>query len=687
MVLETVRRQMSKQRTWLQWAGVALFIVWLFYSLGAYFVVQKPFSLPLLTGLIEERQSWPRWHFSGAALGRSLLDIAIPFWLALVALGLGTQVLLRVLPAGDQDPPPVFHSVGLGFGVLGLVTLLMGLLGLLHTAMFFVVTVTLSLPATVGLYRQRHHLRVRRPPKLVGIYLLAASGLTLGIALLPPTSWDALFYHLTGPKLYLEAGRILPGIDVPHLNFPSLFEMMFMMAMGLRGDVAAKLLHFVFFLLLAGMVHAVAREHLQLRQGWTAVLFYFAVPMTSVLAGWAYNDLALAFYQLAALDALLRWRSNGQERWLVLSGLFCGLAMGLKYTSFVAPLFLVAVVLWDRRKQGLGSLRPAMTLAAPAVLLASPWYLKNLFFTGNPVYPFLFGGRFWDAFRSAAYADPGSGIGPDLIALLRLPHDLTLGLRDASQDGPTGPFFLVFLPLLLFYAMFRSRRAPAAFRLLLLFALVQYAFWTVGVISSAGLWQSRLLLPGLVALCPALAWILADLKRLDHPQFSLQRFLALTLGLGLLLGLVSQSIDWLSRGPFNYLLGQQPGSAYLTQQLGLHYVAMDGINNMLPRDAVVMFLWEPRTYYCQLDCRPDSILDNYARFEHLYGDAAAISAAWRRDGISHILIHEAGLNFVLDAGPKRIAPRLVSTLDELRSTYLSVVAQWGDAYTLYRIGT
>jgi hypothetical protein len=408
--------------------------------------------------------------------------------------------------------------------------------------------------------------------------------------------------------------------------------------------------------------------------------------MANALAGWAYNDLALAFYQLAALDALLRWRSGGQERWLALSGAFSGLAMGLKYTSFVAPLLLFAAILWECRQRGKSPGRPMMTMAMPAAFLSAPWYLKSLVFTGNPVYPFLFGGRFWDQFRSAAYAAPGTGIGPDLIALLRLPHDLTLGLRDASQDGPTGPFFLVFLPLLLFYGFFQGRRAPPAFRLLLLFALVQYGFWTIGVVSSAGLWQSRLLLPALVALCPALAWILEDLRRLDHPQFSLRRFLYLTLGLGLALGLVSQSISWLSRAPLSYLVGDQARGEFLAQQLGLHYVAMEGINELLPREAVIVFLWEPRSYYCERDCRPDSILDSFSHLEFLYGDAVAIAAAWQREGVTHVLLHDAGLAFVLAAGSEGIAPRNLPTLDELRSNYLSAIAHWENAYTLYRVG-
>ncbi|HEX6386223.1 MAG TPA: hypothetical protein VF177_16245, partial [Anaerolineae bacterium] len=371
---------------------------------------------------------------------------------------------------------------------------------------------------------------------------------------------------------------------------------------------------------------------------------------------------------------------------LILAGTLCGLAMGLKYTSFVAPLVLAGMIAWQYRASLLGTVRPLLLFALPAALVASPWYIKNWVFTGNPIYPFVFGGLFWDEFRAAAYAGSGTGLGFDPIALLRLPHDLTLALHDASQDGPTGPLFLIFLPWLLFYAFSRlSRETPLAFRLLLLFALAQYAFWTVGVIFSAGLWQSRLLLPALVALCPALAWLLQDLKRFDHPQFSLQRFLTMVIGLGLTLNLVGQLLAWLPSAPLAYVVGTDTGEEVLLRHLGAHYQAMTFMNEQLPPDATIMFLWEPRSYYCDHDCRPDSILDTFGHLEYLYRTADDIAATWHQAGITHILLHQAGLDFVVAAGYERIAPHDITVLEQLQARHLEPVADWQGAYTLYEL--
>ncbi|MCI0394312.1 MAG: glycosyltransferase family 39 protein [Chloroflexi bacterium] len=782
-LVEVSRPEHSQARAGrLRWLLVALFFLWLAFTLASYYLVQNALLKPVWLRVAE--MAWAPLALSADALVRTVLDLLAAGWIAFVALGSGRWLLDRLvgLPglrgsaassdaatvASEDANPSREHtglgrsavsadaaavasydatssvtsletwlfSLGLGFGLLGLVGLALGLAGLLQRWTLAGVMAALTLAAGRPALKTLLAARWPRPGRLVGLYLLLSSALALSVVLLPPTSWDGLFYHLTGPKLYLEAGRIQPGIDIPHLNFPALFGMVFLWGLGLRGEVTAVLLHFLFHGMLAGLVYNLARRLLRTRSGWPAVLFLYATPMVLTLAAWAYNDLALAFYEVAALYALLKWRLAAPEAgrpaaWLALSSVFSGLAMSLKYTSFVAPLALIGLLLWWQvvgdRGQGTGNreqetgnrgraVRRLLLFGGLAALVALPWYLKNLAFTGNPVYPFVIGGRFWDDFRAAAYAESGTGIaynpascqvatseflvgqhttgcaidpGYLAIRLLALPYELTLGLRDANLlDGITGPFYLVFLPLLLAYAFSRiGRGKPAAFNALLFFALVQFLFWTAGVISSAALWQSRLLLPAFVALCPALAWVLEDLARFDHPRFSLQRQLNLVIGLALLAGLAIQVVNWLPEQPWAYPPGGESRAENLRRRLGAHYLAMEMINGQLPEGAVVAFLWEPRSYYCRRDCRPDSILDTFGHWQYRYGDAAGIATAWQAEGVSHVLLYRAGLEFVLLANSPTGEPLPEpAVLTELIEDHLQLVDTVGrDIYQLYQV--
>jgi 4-amino-4-deoxy-L-arabinose transferase-like glycosyltransferase len=712
----------------LKWILVGLFLLWLAFVLASYYLVQNAYLQPTLDS-IRSIEQWISPRLSLASIGRSMLDILVAIWISFVSLGLGRRLTTRISRSRMEPLEALLVGLGLGFGFLAFLILGLGVVGLISMPIFFGLLVLLTLLTGRSSIRFLKGLPLPRPGRLIALFIIVSMALTLTLALLPATSWDGLFYHLTGPKLYLEQGRILSGIDIPHLNFPFLFEMLYLLALTLGREAAPILLHFTFALMLAGLVYLMARQLLKVRNAWFAVLFLLAIPMILSLAGWAYNDLALAFYEVLALYALLKWRRGGIDKaaiqepsdntyqdysWLILSGIMLGLAMGLKYTSIVALFSLALLLIWWYRKEVRKALKPLLLFAGLAFLVASPWLVKNLIFTGNPVYPFVFGGENWDEFRAAAYSEGGTGIAYDAESCteyspeflvgqhptgceidigtlaarsLLLPFDITLGLRDASQDGPIGPLFLIFLPLIIFYLIARRHELPYAAGGFLFFALTQYAFWTIGVVSSAALWQSRLLIPGLVALCPVLAWILQDLAHLDHPRFSLQRMLYLIIGSVLLVGILIQFINWIPQQPWGYLLGGETEELYLRRRLGHHYEAMQSINTMTPDEAAIAFMWEPRSYYCDRDCQPDSILDEFGHLQHQYGDAQNMVNAMRDEGITHVLIFEKGLDFVLEANsPTDIPLDEPGVLEDLRENYLEPVSVIGeDWYTLYKI--
>lgn len=656
---------------------VIALVLWLFFVHVTFYWVQKPLAVQ-----------------NALAVARSGRDLAVAVLIVGLAAALGRRTF-RLLDRDFQSAPDALvYQTGLGLGLLAFATLLLGLIGLLYRGVFWGLTIALlillfrdlraivsSLP---GLWKSW------RLDRRLMVYLAITVFLALLVALTPPTDWDGLFYHLTGPKWHIAQHQILPGYDLPHLNFPGLMEMLFAYAMLLSSDVTAKLLHFVYALLLTGVTYRLARRHMAAHLGSGAVLILASMPMLPVLAGWAYNDLALAFYQMAALSALMDWLATRQRRWLTLSALNCGLAMGMKYTSFVCPVVILALLLWfalRRRQADNTGLRNVVAFGAVTALVAAPWYLKNWAFTGNPVYPFVFGGQFWDSFRAEWYAQAGSGIGADPLKWIALPWTTTLGIHDMNYyDGRMGPLFLALLPLLALYAWRRWRGAASRPLTSILplgaFAAAHCGFWTLGVIESRSLWQSRLLLPAFAASSPLLAFALDDLKSWARPGFSLRRFVQMTIAIVLALNVVYQSLDVLEIDPLPYLTGTETRDDYLTRRLGAHYTAMQQIDAQLPAEAKIVFLWEPRSYYCRRDCRPDSILDAFPHLVHQHGSAEAIVQAWRGEGVTHVLVHRSGLNFVLNESPAAVNTTLLA---DLETRHLQKIFDVAGAYQVYEI--
>lgn len=684
-------RESKLDSGWVRWLMIVLFLAWFFFCVAAYFVARKPFT-PLLAAQLAA-MPWLPLGSDGAAIGSALLNLGTAVWLTLLTIGVGLWPLDWLL-AGRECPAPgdrLLFGYGLGIGAVGLLVLLLRLIGWLETAVLWTLVGVLTAAALPKLWSLRGGWGGKRPSRLALIWIGVLLLLTLTLALLPPTAWDGLFYHLTGPSHYLEMGRIASTIDVPHFNFPSLFQMHFLLALALRGDVAAQLLHWLSLGPLAAVVYGLAQRHLRVN-GWTAVWLLAATPMVGSLATWSYNDLPLAFFSAAALHAFLHARRGWDGRWLALSGACAGLAMSMKYTSFIVPAFVGLALLWgmraEWRRDGRRALAAPLAFGGTAVLVALPWFLKNWTFTGNPVYPFVFDGVYWDEFRAAAYANAGSGIGWDLPALLRLPYDLTLGIRDASQDGLTGPLYLALLPLLLWFVWRRWGRETAvsqALATMLWFGFASYGVWVVGVVNSASLYQSRLLLPAFVVLCAPLAWLLAQLPAWDHPQFSLHRFLWMGIGfVWALVGITLLTTSWLPAQPWAVLSGGETRDAYLTRRLGAHYLAMERLNETVSPDATVLFLWEPRSYYCRVDCRPDSILDEFDHAVYLHETAPAIAAAWQDAGITHVLLWRTGLDFIVES-PESARPPDTAVLQALISNHLQPVWTVADSYELYRM--
>ncbi len=674
----------------LRWAvTVAVVVSWLFVVIAAYFWAHKPFNAYIVAGL-----------------GRSLLSIVI--WLGMIWLGaaLGRWVT-RGLLADEAPAVRLTLAAGLGLGLLSLLTLGLGLVGLLRPAVAWGLVLGLAVLLRRELRVSLADLRgwVHNPAPLpwptggfqrwLAVYVSVSLALIFLVALAPATGWDALVYHLTGPRLFIEAGRVSHLIDLPYLGFPQLGEMGFTLGMLLVGDGVASLLHFGYGLLGLIITAALARRAFGQAVAWPAAALLLSVPSLLLLMSWAYVDVTLLFYTTAAFYIFARWRqlrAHGEvassSRWLLLMGVFCGFSAGVKYTAIVVPVALGLSLLWTSRHDGFWvAVRRIAQLAAITVIVALPWLLENWLTTGNPTYPFFFPGVYWDTWRAWWYDRPGTGLATTapwrlLIALLEA---TVLGTEGGDPyDATIGPLLLALTPLLAVVWRGLKREEQAIAGHMLLFFGVNYALWLVGLARSALLVQTRLLLPifGVVAVLGAVA--LDRMTILRRPQLALDWLARAVVSLTLALLLFSTLITFLQINPIPVVLGLESRDDYLTRRLGVYQVVMTAVNELSPESQVV-FLWEPRSYACQIDCRPDALLDRFLHLTYLYPDAEAIARAWDEAGVTHVLLYRQGMEAIIEAGFDPVTPSDQAIMRDLQTRYLSPVRRWNESYVLYEL--
>lgn len=327
-----------------------------------------------------------------------------------IFLTFGALVLFTFLAGWLATPVPSRHlSAKAAFsGVFGFLALTLGTTTLLFSGLFT------PLPLAIGAFLLivlalvlRHFLTPinplstssTAPISLLEQFLLAAVAAilihTLLGALTPEVRSDPLRYHLRLAQQYALRGGIEPLRENPWWAIPQYAESLYALGILLANDTLAKLIHWFAGLLCFLAVFAFTRCRFGKREACWAVFLWAMTPKVSyemtttyvemILTVWTFGAVLFGFLALSARNRI------HALSFLVLSGFFLGVAFGTKYTSLAVqglPWFVFPAAFLFRTDIPLKSRLLSIILAGLALLLAdSPWLMRNLHHTGNPLYP------------------------------------------------------------------------------------------------------------------------------------------------------------------------------------------------------------------------------------------------------------------------------------------------------------
>ena len=232
------------------------------------------------------------------------------------------------------------------------------------------------------------------------VFLLLVSLFTVIIvvsllASVPPVSRDALIYHLTVPKLYLQHGGMY---EISHMNrsyFPMNLDLLYLIPLYFSNDILPKFIHFAFALATAALIGRYLIRRTNLVYALLGALFFLTIPVIVRLSSTVYVDLGLIFFLFASLLCIFQWiESDFKPVYLIISAVFCGLALGTKYNGlvglFLLGLFVAFLYARFHAGQKLNTLKTMGWCAAfvmLALLVFAPWMTRNIAWTGNPIYP------------------------------------------------------------------------------------------------------------------------------------------------------------------------------------------------------------------------------------------------------------------------------------------------------------
>jgi len=511
-------------------------------------------------------------------VAESLAHVVLAGATLLAWLGAGSLLLVPLGTTGDRLLDGL-NRIGVGALAFGLATFAAGWADALSSAAYRGV---FAVAAGGGGWIALGSMRGARLPRLRTWrpWELALGGILVAYALLgalatcaPISSPDALLYHAADPARFVEAGRIFEVSWNSSSYEPFTVEMLvldgFLLWDSVQGAFAPFLLALVAVAAVAGAADRLAGRSIAL----LAAAVFFAQPLMLWEETSTFIESGLACAVALAGWNLLHFARHGDRSALVLAGLFAGGAAGMKYLGLIAVLALaVAAAIALRRRL---TVARVLAFAAPAVLVALPWYVKNAIVTGNPVYPHLFGGMNASAAAELDAAMASFGHGHALVDFPLVPFRL-LADGEAFDGGEfLSPLFFAFAPLALLLPGRRRVRIAAAAGI-----AVYVVAWFVTT------QQARFLVPLLPALAVLAAFgivALAGRARLAAVVTVGVTAAALLAGLGISVVYAAQFAP--------VAVGRESEQDFLTRKVSL-YDGIDWLNDRLGNDdKVLLDVW------------------------------------------------------------------------------------------------
>jgi len=622
-------------------------------------------------------------------------------WIALIcfiSIGVGKLALARTPIKKCNSGEVIIFSGALGFAIIGYGIFVVGICQILYPVVIYSLTAIYAMLALAGwvmvknlgirtpCLQKTEHLVHQTPSAQLAktvnctclIILAISTVLCFMLVLTPEIGKDALIYRLGVPKLFLEHHGIyfIPGNVFAF--YPLFNEMLYTWGLSLGGEILPKGIHFAITIFILFSMWKFGRRYVSENNfEFLPLVIFFTIPSVFQNAHMAYCDLTLAFYTFVALYTFMNWYHTQEHLWIILCGVFSGIAMSTKYAGLYLPLAGCLGVLWGCRKNNVANptaVRLFFLYTLFTLIAGIPFYLKNWIMTGNPLYPLfyeIFGGRGWSA-AQAGYYDTfikSLGMGREMVDYLLLPWNLSFHAQMDSPafDGLMGPVFILVLPFAL-----GMRKITIETKIVLGYCLLAFCFWA----SSAQ--QIRYLIP----LFP----FLAILVSLTISYYRRNKTLFILLSIFIMAGLLFNGYhilrDFRKISPSGVLTGHENKNAFLTRMIP-SYEIIKHVNTQLPEKCYIFTIYMRHNAY--LFNRPfysDSMFESHT-IETILNNSKTpedVLLALKEKGFTHILYD---INYVTgDVGT--LSDENKKLFLAFQTGYLKLLKSDKDRYFLYR---
>lgn len=378
----------------------------------------------------------------------------------------------------------------------------------------------------------------------------------------PELSFDALWYHLTIPKVFLENHKIfhISGNLLYYSDLPKNIDLIYLSFLSFANETIVKLVHFGFGILSLFVLYKFSKKFLNTQMSLAACLVFYS----NLVVGWqsttAYIDLGITFFEIVSLYYFFKFLEKYNFKYLLFSSVTLGFSLSAKISvlnSIAVLILLLTFVFISRKIDFTRYVKHFLTYLLIPLLITLPWLIFSFINTGNPIYPLF-------------QTDFGIIHNWNLINIF----DLFIFASD-----PINPIYLIVLPLVIL--LFKDYDYKS--KVLVFYSLFSILVWSIT--SSTG--GSRFILPFLPAYSVLVLITINKIKNLR-----LKKYLIL-----LIIIISISSIGYRFLANYKYIpviIGTESKSEFLSKNLNFSFgdfYDTDGYfkKNIKPLDKVLLY--------------------------------------------------------------------------------------------------
>ena len=429
-------------------------------------------------------------------------------------------------------------------------------------------------------------------------------------ALLPPSFYDTLAYHLGIPNFYLQNAGFIGTPQLFYANTFIYYEISLLPAV-FAGDLVPRLFHFFMGVIFILSVLDFAVDYFKITKRTILLLTIISMPMMVFLLTTVKNDLPSGLLILLGVSCFLKNKKY-------LSALFWGFSLGVKYTN-ILPLVLFLILYFIKEKRIPIKQMVIFGLIIVGILL--PLLVKNYTYTGNPLFPFFHGYfdnklPYWDTTRFSLLEGDAKKLFYSFTDVIKFPY--TLSFSELGSGGIVGPLFLIFLPFLVVKKEKRVFLLLFSLLILLLGANFKLSIrvWTIAFIFLS-------------------IYVVIAYESITHQIMKYLFFIIIGLNVVNAFGLQ----EYLYRS-FNLFSGQLGIEEYKASTFPT-YKAIAFVNEKTPENSRVLLVGEAKSYYLK---RPYYVSSGYdfsilKKYLEKSSNNREFIAALRADRIDYIIFN------------------------------------------------